>query len=170
MDTVTRFVDAWFRPPDRRRTGVTMSRRRPRAFDLPARAVRRLELPAGVAPLAALERADALLLQLRPELSEQGLQLDPSPHLELNALGRASAVLLVLQPPPETLPEGWVREQERAAWGLFLGGIQEFVTSDLDRLRKAAGRDLPQADGLFLRVQPAGSDPRGAELVLPLGG
>ena len=51
-----------------------------------------------------------------------------------------------------------------------MGSIQEFAISDLSLLRKAAGEDARQAGVPFLRVRPAGSDPRRAELVLPLGG
>jgi len=170
VDTVTRFVDAWFRPPDQRRNSKTASRKSPRAFDLPSRTVRRIELPADITPADALARADELLLDLRPRLAERGLQLDASPYLELDAQGHPRSVLLILLRPPETLPDGWTREQERAAWGLFLGGIQEFAISDLHLLRKASGEDLPQAGVPFLRIRPAGSDPRRAELVLPLGG
>ena len=154
------FVDAFFRPPDRRERAAATSLEIG-AIDLPASSVRRVALEPGVGWSAALDEAQ----RLRRAEAAAGRRVFMA--IELDRRAAPSAVRLELFDAPDELPEGWTTAPEAPAVTAFVDSWEEVspeVVRELREFAGPAGKDVIA----FVRLE-RGDGPRRAQVVLRLG-
>ncbi len=170
--TGTRYVDAFFLPPDRRELGGALhgADDPPRAIDMRP-AVRKRVLLAGERDREwdrVFEEVARVRADLAAEVEAGGLVLEAFYYLELGEVGEALAVQLHASLPAEAaLPGGWERLPSRPAVAVSLASLRKVTAASLARLRQAAGE---QAGTGPILLQVGARDPQGgpAKLVLPL--
>jgi len=158
-----KLFDRYFQPADRR-AGTGTPKRQVHRFDLPPAVVRSVPLEGGLAVETALDRAESLIAAAGEEAAPGSIL--PGPVLLLDRTGQPAAIWIQHRPGPA--PEGWQERPGREALGLFLASPSDLGLRGPSELFKAAAREGRTPGALFLRVQPPGTGPKRAELVLTL--
>jgi len=168
VETGTRFVDAYFVPPDRRRLAPRMEidGTVPLSVDLPASTERRVALRAGLSLADAITFADERNRAEAADLAAAGFVLARYPVIEFDPAGRPTTLIQRLVGAPDP-PKGWERIPSRPAVSLILPTTREVKARTLGLLRDSAGEGA-KLGSAYGRVEPAGSTPRRVQLLVPL--
>ncbi len=168
VETNTRFVDAFFVPPDRRRLAPRMQVEGtvPQSVDLPSCTQRRVPLREGLTLAKAIEFADERNRAEAADFDKAGYTLALYPLIEFDSAGRPTALLQRLEGAPDP-PAGWKRLAPTAAVSLLLPGSREVKGRTLGLLRDAAGEGSTLGTA-YGRVAPSGQTPRRVQLLVPL--
>ncbi len=155
VDLDSRYLDAWFIPADQRERTKGQAVRSCVPFQLGPLVFQRQALPPNTTLTAAITEAERQMALCDKALSA-------SPHVELTSAGVPEAIWLVLEDGEgSSAAPGWNGLEGGPAISRFLPAP---TLSPLDmKEMRAASEGTPRA--LFLRVQPAHSTPRRAELV-----
>jgi hypothetical protein len=172
IDTSTRFIDAYFVPPDTRDNSASkpMAVGEVRPTDVPENRSQRVALPKKTTWEAARAEHKRLAAEREPDLKAQGLHLDDRETFEVSDALEPTAVILRLAPCKEpldpALAKDWPRTPERPALYTFVASLSALAPARLADLRKAAPPDSTCGTP-YVRFDPAHLD-KGVLVMLPL--
>lgn len=172
IDTLTRFIDSFFLPPDRREAQTTsaVEASTVRSMDLPRHLGRRIALVKGIGWDDACAEWKRLRAEAEKALGERKLSLEPMMSFEIDAAFKPTAVLLRLAlRPGESEPGadlGWPVTGERPGLYTFVIGLAQGRPTHLGSLTRALPSDA-KAGVPYVRFDPDKPDGH-VMILLPL--
>jgi hypothetical protein len=171
IDTSTRYIDAYFVPPDTRdNAGATPKAGDVRPLDVPEHRSQRVALPARTTWAAACAERERLVAERTAGLAAHALALDDRATFEVSDALEPVAVVLRLAPCREPLDpavaKDWPRTNERPALYTFVTGLTSLAPSRLADLRQAVPSDAVSGCP-YVRFDPAHPE-QSVLLLLPL--